>query len=124
MNVKLIRNNIRPEAQAVYTSRYVTRSVALTEKADQIDIYFDVNRPSTTCDLKVYVEYDNSGTWVLIPILDPKFIPVNSNPDTFSEVRYTKESNEFQSFRVKIEFIGENIVDVPRITNFRAIATA
>jgi hypothetical protein len=124
MNVKLIRNNIRPEAQAVYTSRYVTRSVTLTEKADQIDIYFDVNRPSTTCDLKVYVEYDNSGTWVLIPILDPKFIPVNSNPDTFSEVRYTKESNEFQSFRVKIEFIGENIVDVPRITNFRAIATA
>jgi hypothetical protein len=125
MNIKLIRNNIRPEAQAVNTSRYVTRSVALAEKADQIDIYFDVNRPSTTCDLRVYVEYDNSGTWVFIPILDPKSIPVNSNPDAFSEVHYTKTNNEeYQSFRIKIEFIGLNIVEVPRITNFRAIATS
>ena len=127
INVKLIRNNIRPEVPSVSnanTSRYVTRSISLAEKADQIDIYFDVNRPSTTCDLKVYVEYDNSGTWVLIPILNPKTIPINSNLDTFSEVHYMKSSDEYQSFRVKIEFIGQNIVDVPRITNFRAIATS
>ena len=123
LNVKLIRNNIQTDKTK--TSRYVTRDIKLAEKADQIDIYFDANRPSTVCDLNVYVKYDDSGNWIAVPILNPRIIPVNTDPDTFSEVHYQIKStpSEFGSFRVKIEFVSANIVDVPRIKNFRAIAT-
>ena len=123
LNVKLIRNNI--QADTTKTSRYVTRDIQLAEKADQIDIYFDANRPSTACDLNVYVKFDDAGDWITVPILNPRFIPVNTDPDIFSEVRYNLKltTGEFGSFRVKIEFVSTNIVDVPRIKNFRAIAT-
>lgn len=123
LNVKLIRNNIQTDTAK--TSRYVTRDIQLAEKADQLDIYFDANRPSTVCNLNVYVKYDDSGDWISVPILNPRFIPVNTDPDTFSEIHYQIKStpSEFGSFRVKIEFVGANIVDVPRIKNFRAIAT-
>jgi hypothetical protein len=123
LNVKLIRNNIQTDKAK--TSRYVTRDIQLAEKADQIDIYFDVNRPSTACDLNVYVKYDDGGDWITVPILNPRIIPVNTDPDTFSEIHYQIKSapSEFGSFRVKIEFVSTNIVDVPRVKNFRAIAT-
>jgi hypothetical protein len=122
LNVKLVSNNLRNDLTK--TSRYVTRTIDLAEAADQIDIYFDVNRPSTTCDLKVYVNYDAADNWIPISLSTLNAIPVNSDIYTFDEVHYMHEPLQpFTSFRVKIEFVGSNIVDTPRIKNFRAIAT-
>lgn len=123
LNMKLIQNCILTDSSK--SSKYVTREIQLAQNADQLDIYFDINRPSTACTVNVYGSFDD-GDWTAIPMVTAGAIPVNSDPDTFSEVHYklnTAADVTFTKFKVKIEFIGSNIVDVPRIKNFRAIAT-
>lgn len=122
MNVKLIRNRLM--TNVLKTSRYITRRIDLAEAADQIDIYFDVNRPSITSNLNVYVSRDGED-WQMVELEYPTVIPVNSDQNTFSEVHYMISGTDlpFSSFKVKIEFVGSNIVDAPRIKNLRAIAT-
>jgi hypothetical protein len=120
-NVKLIRNRILTDTAK--TSRYITRTIPLASAADQLDIYFDVNRPSTACDIEVYGQFDN-GEWTAVPRISPLTLPANSNPDEFSEVHYTlSPTSLFTEFKMKIVFKSSNIVDVPRVKNLRAIAS-
>lgn len=141
MSVKLIANRILPKGTTSEqqlenenaTSKYITRSIQLSQLADRLDIYFDVNRPNTSCDIKVYVQFNDPSSartetqWIEIAQrVRPIILPTSSDPDVFSEVHYKIEREDeypFNSFKVKIVFNGENIVDVPRIKNFRAIAT-
>lgn len=132
-NIKLIANRLLTNDTPTPTSKYITRSIQLAQLADQLDIYFDVNRPSTSCDIKVYVQFNDPSTreetdWIEIEQrVSPLILPTNSNLDEFSEVHYMIERGDeypFNSFKVKIVFLSNNIVDAPRIKNFRAIATA
>ena len=120
-NIKLIRNRILTDSAK--TSRYITRTIPLASAADQLDIFFDINRPSSACDIEVYGQFDN-GSWTAVPRVSPLTLPTNSNPDEFSEVHYTlAPASLFTEFKVKIVFKSANIVDVPRVKNLRAIAS-
>ena len=125
------------------TSVYVTKQIALNNPSEQVDIFLGVNRPSKDCAISTYIKMyygqdsdgeDNSSDWIEIKQGDlgceisPKNIPVSSEPYDFNDVHYkynatTAELNEFYKFRVKIVFTSANIVDVPTITDFRAIAS-
>lgn len=87
-----------------------------TGTANLIDISIgDITLPST-------VETD----WLQLLPVSPKNIPVNSDRNAYSEVKFNVNppgTKGFKQFSVKIEFRGENNIDVPTLRNFRAIAS-
>ncbi len=118
------------------TSQYVTREITLDNLSDQIDIYLDVNRPSSTSDVEVYVQLkDTNGQiisstetdtdWHTVSPLDPTSIPINVDRTIFNEVRFNLNTGttEFSSFIIKIELRGKNYGDAPFAKDLRAVAT-
>lgn len=111
------------------SSAYITRDINLKNPADRIDIYLDVNRPTRGTSLNVYVKTKNtlgeSGDWIKVNPFSPTILPVDSDTLKYSEVHYIYNSDtEFISFAVKMTLTSDNIVDVPTVANFRAIATS
>jgi hypothetical protein len=112
-------------------ARYLTRPVSLDFGADKVNIYISVNRPSSTTNILVYARaltakgddtniYDDSWT-LLAP---SKVIPVNSNPNIYNEIMYEHDpALEFGMFQIKIVMVSNNIIEMPTVKDFRAIAT-
>ena len=130
MNVKFIRNRLNTITGK--TSRYVTRRIELAYEADQLDVYLDVNIPTSESTVKVFGKFDkfNDTPWIELTRVSPSVMPVNSDPNVFNELHYlitlpdeSVDIAKFKEFKVKIQFEGENIVDAPRVKNLRAIAT-
>ncbi len=118
------------------TSQYISREITLDNLSDQIDVYLDVNRPSSTSELEVYAQLkDTNGSiisssetdtdWHTVSPSSPTTIPINVNRAEFSEVRFTLNSDptEFSSFIIKIVLRGEYYGDAPFAKDLRAIAT-
>lgn len=110
------------------SSRYITREVGLENPAFQLDVYFGLNRQLTSSSVAVYGEFTYAdgakSSWLPIPIKTPRILPVHPDGDTFSDVNWEITSEqEFVSFRVKVEMLGTNAARVPKIKEFRAIAT-
>lgn len=118
------------------TSQYVSREITLDNLSDQIDIYLDVNRPSSTSNIEVYVQLkDTNGTiiesseedtsWHVASPINPTSIPININRSTFNEVRFNlnTDTQEFSSFIIKIVLRGTYYGDAPFAKDLRAIAT-
>lgn len=130
-SVKIIKNYIRAEGDL--SSSYITRQVRLRTPSDKLDIYLDLNRPTSDAIVKVFAQFkfDATGTddivqsdWIEIPSVYPREIPVNANSEIYSEIHYSIDPLEdFSEFRVKIDFYGNNIIDIPTIKKFRAIAS-
>lgn len=109
-------------------SRYICREVELNDPADQLNIYIDVNRPTSNCNIYVYVKlkYDSStySDWIMVPPVTA--VPITDNPEEFNEVAYTHESadNDFIAFKTKIVFTSASSVNVTSVKNLRIIATS
>jgi hypothetical protein len=110
-------------------AKYITRKVSLNNPSDRLDIFLSLNRPSENANIKVYVKFgydtnssDDSLTWELVnPIKNP---PVSSNALDYKEVEYVANPlTDFVSFQVKIVMLSSNIIEIPTIRDFRAIAT-
>jgi len=110
-------------------AKYITRKVNLNNPSDRLDIFLSLNRPSENANIKVYVKFgydttssDDSLTWELVnPVKNP---PVSSNALDYKEVEYVANPlTDFVSFQVKIVMLSPNIVEIPTIRDFRAIAT-
>lgn len=109
-------------------SKYFTKEIKLTNPADRLDIYLDVNRPTSTSNILVYSRFkDNTGVsteYQLVPSINPTTIPINSDPDVYSEVKFSIDPpGEFSSFTIRIDFIGVNSDDICTVKDLRAIAT-
>ena len=130
----LIVNSVDTElnaANGTAKARYLTRPVSLDFGADKVNIYISVNRPSATSNILVYARtlthagddtniYDDA--WTLLPPL--KTIPVNSNTEVYSEIAYEHDPAElFGMFQIKIVMVSDNIIEIPTVKDFRAIAT-
>jgi len=110
-------------------SRYVTKLVKLDKAANQLNVYMDVNRPSTAANIAVFVKliYDGNETiptiWTLVNPTNP--IKLSSSLYDFSETEYVINSsaNDFLSFAVKIVFLSDNTYDVVSLANLKVIAT-
>ncbi len=110
-------------------SKYITKTVDLDTDADVLDIYINANRPNYTA-IDVYykltddtdVEFDDLS-WTLIN--PDSTIPFNDN-DVFQDVRYqlpAAEQRPFNRFSVKIVMRSSQSTNVPKVKDFRAIAT-
>jgi hypothetical protein len=64
--------------------------------------------------------YDDNWT----RLTPSKVIPVNSNTDVYSEIGYEHDpALEFGMFQIKIVLVSNNIIEMPTVKDFRAIAT-
>jgi hypothetical protein len=118
--------------------QYITRTVTLNDPADRLSIYLLGNRPSNESNIRVLVKlktsdaeaYDDVPWYEIKPV---KNIPVNSD-GAYSEVEFdfnpesllgtdTYAGIEFTAFAVKIVLTAADIVNVPTVQDFRAIAT-
>lgn len=112
-------------------ARYITRPVSLDFGADKVNVYISVNRPSSTSNILVYartLEYngDDSNIYddVWTKLTPSKVIPVNSNDEIYSEIAYEHDpEKEFGTFQIKIVMVSDNIIEMPTVKDFRAIAT-
>ena len=118
--------------------QYITRTVALNDPADRLTIYILGNRPTVGSNIRVLIklkvddtEYDDVPWEEIRPT---ESIPVNSD-GRYSEIEYDFDSDaldqnndprfglEFTAFAVKIVLTSTDIVNVPTVRDFRAIAT-
>jgi hypothetical protein len=117
--------------------QYITRTVTLNDPADRLNIYLLGNRPSSDSNIRVLVklksddsDYDDVNWYEIKPT---KNIPVNSD-GKYSEIEYDFDSSvldsgdsryelEFTAFAVKIVLTSTDIINVPTVQDFRAIAT-
>jgi hypothetical protein len=120
-------------------ARYLTRPVSLNDPADKLHIYIAANRPASTTNIRVYARalyfggddeniYDNK--WTLLEsrkssdLVTLQPIPVNANPNVYPEIAYVFDPTvDFTTFQVKIVMVSNNIVEIPTIKDFRAIAS-
>jgi hypothetical protein len=112
------------------TSTYLTKEITLNNPSDQLDLYIDINRPTLTSNINVFVNVKDSknqtigSEWNPMILIDGANTGINSNRDIFSEVRYSYNPNiDFVYFTIKIEFRGSDIIDVPACQDLRVIAT-
>ena len=118
------------------TSRYITKEFPLDNLSDQLDVYLDINRPSSTSDIEVYAQLKDSSNLIIpstetdtdfhtLNPINPTIIPINLNRDKFSEVRFNLNTDpvEFSSFKIKVVMRGKNSGDAPILKDLRAIAT-
>jgi hypothetical protein len=119
------------------TSQYITKEIALDNLSDQIDMYLDISRPSSTSNIEVYAQLKDTNNliisstetdtdWHSLSAINPTVIPINTNRSKFSEVRFNlnTEPVEFSSFIIKIVMRGEYFSDAPFAKALRIIATA
>ena len=119
------------------TSQYITKEIALDNLSDQIDMYLDISRPSSTSNIEVYAQLKDTNNliisstetdtdWHSLSAINPTVIPINTNRSKFSEVRFNlnTEPVEFSSFIIKIVMRGEYFSDAPFAKDLRIIATA
>jgi len=117
--------------------QYITRTVTLNDPADRLNIYLLGNRPSSNSNIRVLVklkvddsDYDDVNWYEIKPT---KNIPVNSD-GRYSEIEYDFDAAaldlndplyelEFTAFAVKIVLTSSDIINVPTVRDFRAIAT-
>ena len=122
--------------------QYITRTVTLNDPADRLNIYLLGNRPSVNSNIRVLIklkiddsDYDDVPWEEIKPT---KSIPVNSD-GRYSEVEYDFDTEalasddpgpadprfglEFTAFAVKIVLTSSDIINVPTVQDFRAIAT-
>lgn len=118
--------------------QYITRTVTLNDPADRLNIYLLANRPTIGSNIHVLVklktdettDYDVAEWYEIKPL---KRIPVNSD-GSYSEAEFEIDTSElgtadiykddkFLGFAVKVVLTSSNIIDVPTVQDFRAIAT-
>ena len=108
-------------------NKYITKRIDLTNEADVLDVYLNVNRPrGANIDLYYKVGADqkvfDDQVWIIAP-------PVNTiltdNSNTFREVHYSIDppGTDFSSFAFKIVMRSTKSSWPPQLKDFRAIAS-
>ena len=127
--------------------RYITRNVVLADGFDSGDlrVYLTAYKPSNS-NIRVYYkllsvsdpdEFDDKNWQLMTQLGNPNFVSVNSedyreltfapgtNGFANNVVSYTSGStayNSFRTFSIKIVLTGTSTTDVPKVSDFRAIA--
>lgn len=130
--------------------RYVTKRITLADGFESADlrVYLSAHRPAGA-SIDVYYKLLAPGDrdlwqdrkWQLMTQIPPNLSYYSENVDDFNELVFAPginnvannsivyisnlsgQFNEFNTFAVKIVMSGTNTVDIPRIKDFRTIAT-
>jgi hypothetical protein len=127
--------------------RYITRNVVLADGFDSGDlrVYLTAYKPSNS-NIRVYYkllsvsdpdEFDDKNWQLMTQLGNPNFVSVNyedyreltfapgTNGFANNVVSYASGStayNSFRTFSIKIVLTGTSTTDVPKVSDFRAIA--
>jgi len=120
-------NNV-PESDDAF-ARYITKPVELVNPANEIQIFFDANRPpAASIDVFYKVRPVGDGTpigqqdWIKIEnaLVLP---PATDDYDSFSEYSFNQTfANDFNVYAIKIVMRSASEAQVPRIRDLRVIA--
>jgi Zn-dependent alcohol dehydrogenase len=105
-------------------AKYLTKTVKLTDAADAIKIYMDINRPSFTT-VQVYHKVGSvDSTFDDIAWTEMVTTVPFSDDGLYKEVVFDFDSaaSPFTMFAVKVVFTSTSTAAVPSIKKFRAIA--
>jgi hypothetical protein len=122
-------------SQGTSLAKHLTKIVTLAEAAYGLKILFDANRPSGT-DFGVFYRVLPAGAdfqldteeWIEHPI--DNTMPVDDNPLTYREYRYTiggdyaGTMDAFLQYQIKIVMTSQSSAVVPKIKSLRTIAMA
>jgi hypothetical protein len=105
-------------------AKYVTKTVSLTETADALKVYMDINRPSFT-DVKLYHKVGSvAGTFDAQPWVEITAVVPFSDDDVYKEVIFDFDStaDPFTMFAIKVVMTSTSTSSVPSVKKFRAVA--
>ena len=111
---------------------YITKLAELTNPSGAIKVMFAGFRPPNT-EIKVLYRVLPTGSTDPISRLGYEFfptdaesatIPLTSQEEEFFDYEYEVSGLDFTAFQIKIVFVSPNQADVPKISDFRAIALA
>ena len=111
---------------------YITKLAELTNPSGAIRVMFAGFRPPNT-EIKVLYRVLPTGSTDPISRLGYEFfptdaesatIPLTSQEEEFFDYEYEVSGLDFTAFQIKIVFVSPNQADVPKISDFRAIALA
>ena len=138
----------RRDSHGSAAARYITKPVSLANASSQLNVFMDISRPRTRCNVDVYARFDGATGNDSYIKLEGGEIPIGAG---FREIQFrtptTGDSElQFSKFQIKIVLraiddgsaailsggsyttgtkdVSENSAIVPEIRNFRAIATA
>ena len=110
------------------SAKYLTRKVILETDALALKVYVGAVRPST-CTIDCYYKATRSDSTTLfadvawIQLTQDATIEAATGYNDFREYSYSADDlTPFNIFAIKIVMKGTNTSDVPRITDFRALA--
>lgn len=121
-----------PNIYAEADMRYITRTIELRRPADQLNVWFDANRPDESTNIHFYIKQLDEGEtvdsfhsdleWEKIEV---DSIAIASDEEQFLENRFTYKSDDpFSEFALKIVFTSPNKYIVPKLRNVRIIASS
>ena len=111
---------------------YITKQVDLSNPSGSIKVMFAGFRPPGT-EIKVLYRVLPTGSTDSISRIGYEFfptdaesatIPLTSQEEEFFDYEYEVSGLDFTAFQIKILFVSPNQADVPKISDFRAIALA
>ena len=115
-----------------HSAIYITKQVDLSNPSGSIKVMFAGFRPPGT-EIKVLYRVLPTGSTDSISRLGYEFfptdaesatIPLTSQEEEFFDYEYEVSGLDFTAFQIKILFVSPNQADVPKISDFRAIALA
>lgn len=129
------RNYIAETAASGTSSaaKYISTPVTLQNSANSLRVFIGVNRPSGS-DVEVYYRVLPAGDETSLDTVDwiqfdnPTERPTTDNRSLFYEYAYVEDGDgtgieEFNRFQIKIVMQSSNAARVPKLTDFRTIAT-
>jgi len=101
-------------------ARYITRMTSLENASTRMDVYVDISRPSSITNVEAYIRYTDGGTFTK---MQSNAIPIGGG---FNEVHFRTSEDEpsYDKFQIKFVLLSSDGAQIPKLKNFRAIATS
>ena len=119
-----VNNDITNETNGTHgnaSARYITRLVKLEQPADKVSMYLNVNRPNAAARIEVYARSSSKGSFTKLSVPSSS---TSTNPKSFREIEVEfNPTAMIEEFQIKIVMLSSNPAYVPRVSDFRAIAT-
>jgi hypothetical protein len=84
-------------------------------------MYLNVNRPNAAARIEVYARSSSNGSFTQLSVPSSS---TSTNPKSFREIEVEfNPTAMIEEFQIKIVMLSSNPAYVPRVSDFRAIAT-
>lgn len=112
-------------------AQYVTKEVRLTNVSTYLKVMFAYSLPMLSTDdktnlvvsYKAYMNGNEPSDWTVMTPNSDKLTNTDINSTVFYDGSFTVENiSAFDTFKVKIAFVGENTCAVPKIEQLRILA--